>query len=487
LRASTEIWCRALWASIAGCALSHAYLGHGAWAWLGVLALGVALVADEPQTPRRLVLIGAIVQAWVGLNCWGFLHYGAPLFLATLLYSIAAGALFGFLLTDWGRSTVRVTPLRAGVAWLAVEWLRQLGPVGFPLFVGGTQAGLPVRSALAVVGSVGLSGLMVAFGVSVVIGLHARRSRKVIGWLALLLATVLVGRWQPLLEEEPQPLDLAVVQAGMPNWVYVVAHSSAAAKSIVQSAFFEPAEAALTAGADVVFLPESALHRPIPWHDGELGEALFRPPPGEVSGYVVTGAYRELLHEADWGSRIELYNSAVLLAGTRADVALDHVDKRLLAPIVEIEYRRGTRDPVLSAGDVGVGVLICYESMYQRLARSAVREANLLAILTNDAGFAWAPVTETHSRQGLARTIETGRPGIRAAQAGISWIVDGTGVVTTRAGLFERDLLEASVTPIRGLTWFTAGGWLLGPLSLLGLAGWIGLARRRAAGTATAS
>ncbi len=59
------------------------------------------------------------------------------------------------------------------------------------------------------------------------------------------------------------------------------------------------------------------------------------------------------------------------------------------------------------------------------------------------------------------RAAETGRPVVQAAISGISAIIDADGVVHERTDLFERTVLEATVTATTGETPYVRyGEWV---------------------------
>ncbi|MBN1947389.1 MAG: hypothetical protein JW797_17090 [Bradymonadales bacterium] len=476
---------RFLWASAAGCLLAQAYLHHGLWAWPAAVALAMAVGPGlQGRAPRRSVVVACVLCfTWFGLHGWGFLYYGRLLFLVSVLYNGLAGLLVGLLLLP-GRSPCRYPVLRFALAFTAVEYARQLGPFGFPLAVGATQVHLPWRLAMAVVGSFGLSGLIAAVGFATaeLLRTFARQGRNrpfrqalaLAGWVAAMAAVTLVGGWQPGLERQGDPQIAAIVQGGIPTWLYQASQGSQDAALQVESTYFGLSAQALQTDADLVVLPEAALHRPIPVDGDRAGEPLFGlPASGRQYGLVavVTGGYREVW-TGPRGSDLALYNSALLFAGDDPRRILDAVDKRLLVPVAEAEFSRGQTDPFLSWEDLELGVLICWESLYPRLARDLARRASILLVLTNDAGFQMAPVTLTHARQAWSRAVECGRPLVRAAQAGISLLVDHRGRLLDQMDLFESGLLSAAIQPMRGWTWFTLFGYLIGPLSLGGSLVW---------------
>ena len=100
------------------------------------------------------------------------------------------------------------------------------------------------------------------------------------------------------------------------------------------------------------------------------------------------------------------------------------------------DYRQGAGGPLSETAGMGVGVLICYESLYPELARRDRRlGAELLLNLTNDSWFggeAGVPASaalDQHPAHLALRAIEN-RVGVgRAAATGLSLLVDPVGRV----------------------------------------------------------
>jgi apolipoprotein N-acyltransferase len=63
------------------------------------------------------------------------------------------------------------------------------------------------------------------------------------------------------------------------------------------------------------------------------------------------------------------------------------------------------------------------------------------------------------------RSIETRRPQLRATNTGISAVVSPTGEIETAAGVHERKVLVATVTPTRRSTLMIAWGDWFGPFA----------------------
>lgn len=172
--------------------------------------------------------------------------------------------------------------------------------------------------------------------------------------------------------------------------------------------------------------------------DREIPLALLASiPPG---GLLILGAVREAP-----GRGLEdpaLLNS-VLALNDKGRVVADY-DKVRLVPfgeftpfksvlgamkmtIGDIDYSPGTSDaPVQLVGLPAVRVLICYEAIFPRAGNG---DARWILNITNDAWFGLSAGPYQHFLAARARAIEAGLPLIRAANSGVSAIVDSYGQV----------------------------------------------------------
>ena len=470
---------RIILAAVGGVLASQAYLRHGLFAWPAALCLGFALSGLHVHHRWRLhvILVCTVFGLLVGVHAGAFSRYGWILFFATASYLSVSGALFGLFCVGLKR-VPEISATRIALAWVAAESLRQLGPYGFPLYLGGSQAHLPWSAGIGVVGAVGVSGLIIGLGVAIARTALAWRGRAPDGeestspdifrvwrapivWLAVFIVVTLLGRWQPGLQASGSELTVAVVQGGIPNSLYEASAMSDEAKQEIEDRYFGLVDEALAGGAELVVMPEAALHRPIATRGEVALSDLFRPAEGSTA-FVVTGAYRmEIDAETDGG----LHNTALLFGADDARVIQGIADKQLLVPFGEAAFEPGVTHDTLTVGDHKLAILICFESMYPRLARERSAPADVVAVLTNDAGFARSQIGLAHANQGWSRAIETGRPLVRAGQAGISFIVDHLGRMEERLDIFETGLVRGAILPMRGWTWFTAAGYLLAPLS----------------------
>ena len=131
--------------------------------------------------------------------------------------------------------------------------------------------------------------------------------------------------------------------------------------------------------------------------------------------------------------------------------------KRLLffvSPLVDsfTDFSPGTSMVMLPVGSHLTSTAICYEVVYPSLIRQAVLAGSqLLTTITNDAWYGHSSAPYQHFALASMRAIEQGRYLVRAANTGISGIVDPYGRIVRQSGIFEQVALveEARFLTVR--------------------------------------
>jgi apolipoprotein N-acyltransferase len=136
----------------------------------------------------------------------------------------------------------------------------------------------------------------------------------------------------------------------------------------------------------------------------------------------------------------------------------------------------GTEPVLLETGRARIGCLICFESAFPDLARAFVRRgANVLVLVTNDFWFGRSAGPAQHADMSILRAVENHTWLVRCANTGISMLVDPYGRVShetavfTAADFVETVSLGAGSFASRHPDWFvlwlallTAAGVLAG-------------------------
>jgi len=342
------------------------------------------------------------------------------------------------------------------------DWLRGHVLTGFPWnSFGHTVSGsLVLSQAASLVGLYGLTFLTVAIASAPALLADVRplagRWRAVLAAAAAVMVLAAYGTvrlWQPA--PPPTALDIRIVQPSIDQknkWRPEL-------RDDIFQTFLDMTEAPLTGAARIghsrlVVWPESAIPFLLTQEPGALfriGRALGN------SAELVTGAVR-----AETGLQGPDYYNSVYVIGGEGTVRGIY-DKVRLVPFGEYVplksladrlgltslagplegFEAGYQPRVLStSGSFSFLPLICYEAIFPgRLGRLPGAPSFLLNV-TNDAWFGRTPGPYQHFAQARLRTIETGLPLVRAANTGISAIVDPRGVVTDELEIFESGLID---------------------------------------------
>jgi apolipoprotein N-acyltransferase len=99
----------------------------------------------------------------------------------------------------------------------------------------------------------------------------------------------------------------------------------------------------------------------------------------------------------------------------------------------------GEQQTLFSVKGAKLGVLICYESIFPDFTRREVKlGANILVNITNDAWYGESSAPFQVLAMAAMRSAETKVPMVRAANTGISAIIEPSGRITNRTPLFKR-------------------------------------------------
>lgn len=136
------------------------------------------------------------------------------------------------------------------------------------------------------------------------------------------------------------------------------------------------------------------------------------------------------------------------------------------------DYSAGPGPATLAVpGAPGAGPLICYEAIFPGRVDPA-RRPGWLVNITNDAWFGLTSGPYQHFASARLRAVEQGVPLVRAANTGITAVVDADGRVTARMAIMSTGILDAELPRARMHPTFYArlGDRALLVLLLLGLA-----------------
>lgn len=348
-------------------------------------------------------------------------------------------------------------------AWTATEWLRGNLMTGFPWNLIGyvwTVSDQTLQGA-ALFGVYGLSLITVlAAAAPAAVWNSGSERRGALRWLPLLLLVLFpAGLWiagELRLQATPTPGDqglrIRIVQGNIPQalkW-QPAERDGIVRRYLSMSAIDRPANTA------VQIWPETALPVALA-NDAESRAAAAAVIP--EGGVLITGSVRfseatsperqlrnSLLAISDAGEVLAVYDKARLVPFG------EYVPLRSLLPFKKLVEGRGDFAPGPAPATVALpGVppfqpLICYEAIFPGwTAPDDGAPAQWLLNVTNDAWFGRSSGPYQHFQMARARAVERGLPLVRAANTGISAVVDALGRVSARLGLGETGVLDAAL------------------------------------------
>jgi apolipoprotein N-acyltransferase len=137
--------------------------------------------------------------------------------------------------------------------------------------------------------------------------------------------------------------------------------------------------------------------------------------------------------------------------------------------------RRLLRVPGLPAA----APLICYEAVFPGAVVATAERPQLMLNVTNDGWFGDTTGPRQHFHQARVRAVEEGIPLVRAANNGISAVVDGYGRVVQRLDLDRRGTIDSALPAALPPPPYARFGdriffvlWLAGAAALVGLRRW---------------
>jgi len=458
-----------------------------------VLDLGLALAPAAPALllvalrglpPGRALRVG-FVAGWLAhaaLLHWAYVvtvTYGhAPVVVGLLapfgmsLYVapfIAGFAWVAALLAQRGLAN----PLVLAAAWTAFEWLRSWVLTGFTW--GGLAYAWHESPLLPLCEISGVYGLSFAIALAGALAVSPR------GWvrrgaLAALALHLALFAGQRVLERPGNESGAGVASArSNERRIRVAALQgnidqgqkwSAQAFEDTLLAYEDLSRRAAAGGAQLIVWPETAVPAPLAYADlRERVAALAR----ELRTPLIVGAVG-LDFDAN-GRATAYYDSAFVFS--HEGVLLDRYDKTHLVPFGEYlplrpllgrliravatgatpgDVSAGGRPraidvPLANGESVRVGIPICYELIFPDLVRRFAEDgAELLVGITNDAWYGRTGSPYQFLAMTELRSAETRLPGVRAANTGVSALIDFDGRARQRTRIFERDLLVGDLT-----------------------------------------
>lgn len=398
---------------------------------------------------------------------------GAVLILA--LYNIIFFVLYWLI----RRKSLTWAVVGSPFLWVAVEWIRSHGTLGFPwLNLSHTQASYPVIIQFAeFTGEMGISFWLVLVNIGFYLLLKWKFKRKsivILASLILLFAVPIAWGIHRLHKNPPEDTGfrVALLQGNVDPYLKWTKSFQKENFRLYYSMIQEAAEKK----ADFIILPETATASYLTHTRYELRE--YRQLVDSIGIPVLFGSLD--FRDTD---RRRYYNAAFLMHPTRR--TLDRYYKIQLVPFSEktpladsfpflydIDFGQGNfssgkEKTIFRVDGYRFATLICFEAMFPELVRKfVVKKIDFIVNITNDGWFGNTPGPYQHLFACLLRAVETRRPIVRCANTGVSAVIDPMGRITSHTKYNEKTILFANVPQKLKTTFYTRYGDITGKLSL---------------------
>lgn len=478
-------------AFIAGAANVLAFAPIGWWP-LQILSL-IILCAFLLRTMsvRRSALIGWMYGfGWLLFGtCWLYISLhdygdlpawmtiiavaGLALFLSGLM-AVAAGV-SAWLRQRWHASASVHLLLIFPTLFMLAEWTRAWIFTGFPwLSAGYAHNSAPLGGFAALIGVYGI-GLLSAVIAGALTLLPRKKSLAVVP-LVLLTAGALLQRinWTAPFG---QPITVRLLQGNVPQDMKFQPERTSAILQRYQTMI-------AAAPADLIATPETAL----PLLYGQL-------PPDLIPSLQAFAqrSHSQLLIGVPTSDGPQRYANSVIGVSASAEAHSYRYDKHHLVPFGEFiptgfrwfidmmqmplgDFTRGAAQQApLAVKDQWVLPNICYEDLFgEEIAAQLSGNAAQTTLLLNVSNIAWfgdSFALPQHLQISQMRSLETGRPMLRATNTGMTAVIDPKGRVLQQLAPLTIGTLGATVQGYRGTTpYILFGNWAtlaLGALMLL--------------------
>jgi len=169
--------------------------------------------------------------------------------------------------------------------------------------------------------------------------------------------------------------------------------------------------------------------------------------------FVRPDGTNELYHKSKLVVGIENFPYQSILKPILGDVMID------LGGTVAKKTTQEDREVFFTKDSIGVGTMICYESVYGEFATGYARnKSDFFAVITNDAWWGNTQGHQQHLSYAKLRAIENRRSIVRSANTGISAIIDQTGTIISSLGYAQRGTLKGTIKTNDKITFYAKAG-----------------------------
>jgi len=479
-------WKRAVIALVAGALSALSMAPFNAWPLLFLtFPVAVWLIDGAAAGKWRGAPAAALSGFWFGLGYFvpGLYWIGnaflvdAPTFAWLMPFAVlglpAYLALFpalGFALARliWTRDSSRVLALAIGLT--ISEWLRGHLLSGFPWNAFGYALSEPLALAqtASLIGLWGMTFLAVAIFASpaVLIDGNSRGRKPWIAPVAALAMLAVMGIYGAVrLSLQPTVMTRVKLRIMQPNLQQDVKFNYGAKAEVMQKylALSDRASGPQSTGVrdvQILIWPESAFPFFLTREADAMAQIAELLPKGTVlvtgsvrapdgpPGARVTRAYNSIYTIDHDGSVLSVYDKLHLVPFGEYLPFQEWMEKLGFVQLTKVHggFIPGIRRRAMEVPQAPRALpLICYEAIFPGIVAAGDERPGWIINLTNDGWFGNSTGPYQHLQQARLRAVEEGLPVVRAANTGISAVIDPSGRIAARLGLGVEGVLDGSL------------------------------------------
>ena len=457
----------------------------GLLAWIGFIPfLHSFSIKNQGSSFLKGYLFGLIQNLiafyWIGLNS------GTSFYIALL----SLFAAICYLSIFWGTFSVLLSKIKTKNSRLLVfpflviilEWLRSVGPLGFPWSnLALTQIEfLPLMQIVSYTGSYGVSGLIAFINVILYYTLTNITKNKIYLLSIFTLSFLFIWFWGirkiEFYNNYFKTFNVAIIQPNIdPNSKWEIENKQEII-FYLDSLYNE----AITLGVDLILFPETAYPTYL-----RLDKKIRNRIQNKVNRTQIPCLIGTVDRAVSIDGEKKYFNSSILFSPNK-DIEI--YEKVHLVPFAEYvplsdklsflkkinfgqgNFSHGEKISVFNLNGLNIATLICYESSMPSLVTKFVKKgADILTIQTNDGWLGMSDGPYQHYNIAKIRAIENRIPIIRSGNTGISGMILPNGISIIEKPLNSNYVFKVSVPLIDSGSFYSQYGNIFVLLSFITL------------------
>ncbi len=468
-------------------------------AWFALVPLFYAIEGKGSYPSFKLGFLTGLVS-FLGILYWIIVAvhtYGkVPSVLSSLILLLLV--IYLSLFTGAFAFLIRLLQIRSGIQyllfspllWVTLEYLRSFLLTGFPwAYLGHTQyLNLPFIQMADITGVYGLSFAILLVNAAFFEVLHHWPKRtfplKEVALTVLVLLVFLIYGYVKISHVDREiiqnpSLKVGLVQGNIDQSIKWDESFQLETLRIYRSLSMKVAEDK----PDLIIWPETAT--PFFFQEAKEYQPIVLEIPEKTNAFLLFGTP---FYKAEKG-KVDYYNSALLVSPSKQLVG--KYDKIHLVPFGEYiplrkllffiessigegigNFKSGKKIVLLRLPQGKFGALICFEIIFPDLCRRFVKEgAEFLVTITNDAWFGKTSAPYQHLSMATFRAIENRVFIARAANTGISALIDPKGRIVKQGDIFTEEAISGTIRLMKRKTFYTLYGdlfsWICSGFSII--------------------